>query len=86
MDLDILALQSGVVLGLTSVIGKFVPESFRDQTLPLVAMLMGILAVLGTEGVTLMLGFKGIVLGGTVTGLYGVAKDMKKTPNVVVNE
>lgn len=87
--MDVLALQAGVILGLTSVVGKFIPENMRDRVLPVVALLFGILAVYGTEAkeaMTLLLAFKGVVVGGTVTGLYSVAKDMKTTPNVVVNK
>lgn len=86
--MDILALQAGVILGLTSVIGKIVPQKMRDTVLPFVALLVGVFAVYGTEGtevMTIALVFKGIVLGGTVTGLYSTAKDMKKTPNIVAN-
>ena len=86
--MDVLALQAGVILGLTSVFGKFIPESMRDKVLPLVALFVGVGAVYGTEGMevmTIALVFKGIVLGGTITGLYATAKDMKKTPNVVAS-
>lgn len=81
-----IALQVGTILGLTAVIGKFVPDVWRDKGLPVVALAVGILAVFGTEGVSIMLAFKGIVMGGATTGLYAVAKDMKKTENVVVNQ
>lgn len=87
--MDVLALQAGVILGLTSVIGKFIPERLRDTVLPLAALVIGIGAVYGTEGMEVMtvaLAFKGIVLGGTITGLYATVKDMKQTPNVVVNK
>lgn len=86
MDLSLLALQSGVILGLTAVIGKFVPEYLRDTWLPLCALIIGIAAVFGTEGVTVLLAFKGVILGGTVTGLYSVTKDIRQTPQVVVNK
>ncbi len=81
--MELIVLQTGVILGLTAVIGKFVPDRLRDAWLPVVALLMGIGAVMGTEGISVLLAFKGIVMGGTITGLYGVAKDMKQTPQVV---
>lgn len=84
--MELVILQTGVILGLTSVIGKFVPESMRDTWLPVVALCMGVGAVFGTEGITVLLAFKGIVMGGTVTGLYSVAKDMKQTPQTVVQQ
>lgn len=86
MDLSLLALQSGVILGLTAVLGKFVPEKMRDTWLPLAALGIGIAAVFGTEGVTVLLAFKGVILGGTVTGLYSVTKEIRETPQVVVNK
>lgn len=86
--MDVLALQAGVILGLTSVFGKLIPKKFHDKVLPLAALVIGVGAVYGTEGMeamTVALAFKGIVLGGTITGLYATAKDMKKTPNTVAS-
>jgi hypothetical protein len=84
-----LIIETAVILGMTSVIGKLVPRTWRDRVLPACAMLIGVLAVYGVEAVggvlTFALAFKGVILGGTVTGLYATAKDMKKTPNIVAN-
>lgn len=77
--MDTLLLETGVILGLTSVLGKFVSDASRDKLLPLLALLVGVSAVLGMEGVSVTLAFKGIVLGGTVTGLYATTKDMLKS-------
>lgn len=77
MEMDVLILQTGVILGLTSVIGKFIPDHLRGNILPVIAVLLGIGAVFGTEGISTLLAFKGIVLGGSVTGLYSVAKEIK---------
>ena len=85
-DLTLLAVQSGVVLGLTSVIGKFLSDAQRNTWLPLAALILGIGTVLGTEGVTVLLAFKGVILGGTVTGLYSVTKEVKAAPQVVVQQ
>lgn len=75
--MDVLVLQTGMILGLTSVIGKFIPEHLRGSILPVVALLLGVGAVFGTEGISTLLAFKGIVLGGSVTGLYSVAKEIR---------
>lgn len=78
MELDTLMLQTGVILGLTNVIGRFVPQDMRDSILPVVAVLLGVGTVFGTEaGSPVLLAFKGIVMGGSVTGLYSVAKEVK---------
>lgn len=89
MDANLLvdvALQSGAIIGLTAVIGKIVPESWRDIGMPIVAMLVGIGVTVLPLYVDIAPILQGIVLGGSVTGLYGVAKEMKTTPNVVVNK
>jgi uncharacterized membrane protein len=89
MDANILvdvALQSGAIIGLTAVIGKVVPEAWRDIGMPIVAMLIGIGVTVLPMYIDVTPILQGIVLGGSVTGLYGVAKDMKTTPNVVVNK
>lgn len=85
LDLSLIALQSGVILGLTSVVGKFLSDAQRNTWLPVVALIVGVGAVFGTEGVSVLLAFKGVILGGTVTGLYSVTKEIKQTPNVVEN-
>lgn len=89
MDANLLvdvALQSGAIIGLTAVIGKIVPEAWRDIGMPVIAMLVGIGVTVLPLYVDIAPILQGIVLGGSVTGLYGVAKDMKTTPNVVVNK
>lgn len=89
MDANILvdvALQSGAIIGLTAVIGKIVPESWRDIGMPVIAMLVGIGVTVLPLYVDIAPILQGIVLGGSVTGLYGVAKEMKTTQNVVVNK
>lgn len=77
--METIVLETGVILGLTSVLGKFVSDASRDKLLPLLALLLGVGAVLGMEGVSVALAFKGVVLGGTVTGLYATTKDMLKS-------
>lgn len=80
------ALQSGAIIGLTAVIGKIVPSSWRNIGMPIVAMLVGVGVTVLPLYVDITPILQGIVLGGSVTGLYGVAKEMKTTPNVVVNK
>lgn len=73
-----LALQAAVVVGLTAVIGKIVdrflsPED-RNVIMPIVAIAVGIAVVtLGDVAMSNTI-YQGIVLGGTVTGLYPIAQ------------
>lgn len=73
-----MALQTGAILGLTSLAAKVTPADWRGIALPIVAMVVGVLVVVLPLYVDITPVFQGIVLGGSVTGLYGVAKDMKK--------
>lgn len=84
------ALASGVILGLTGLAAKVVPDGWRDRSLPVLACVAGVGAALAVQhshgdAVTVIGAMVGIVLGGTVTGLYGAAKDYKKTPQTVVS-
>lgn len=72
-----LAMQTGVILGLTSLIGKLTPEGARSVVLPIAAMIIGIIVVVLPVYMDVGPIFQGIVLGGSVTGLYGVAKEIK---------
>ncbi len=84
MVVDI-AMQSAVIVGLTSLARKVIPEKWTETVLPIIAMCIGIGVVVLPLYVDVGAVFQGIILGGTVTGLYGAAKDMKQTPNVVQN-
>jgi len=84
MDLDSisltgLALQAGVIVGLTAVVGKLINRFFstdnRDVIMPIVAVLIGVgVTSLGEAAMSNVI-YQGIVLGGTVTGLYPIAQD-----------
>lgn len=85
------ALASGALLGITALIGKVTPSTLHDRVLPVLACVLGVgiaFAFQASHGdaPTLVGGLVGVVFGGSVTGLYAVAKDMKKTPNVLVNQ
>lgn len=67
-----MALQAGTILGLTGLIGKTLPDSWRDRLLPWVAMAIGCAVVVLPQYVDITLWMQGIALGGTVTGLYAV--------------
>lgn len=69
-----IALQAGTILGLTGLIGKTIPEHLRDVWLPWCAMLIGVVVVVLPQYIDITLWMQGIVLGGTVTGLYAVKK------------
>jgi len=102
MDLDLITfgvfesvaeilLATGTILGLTALLGKLIPENIRDKVLPPSACFMGVLLAVSSQlshgdMVTVTGIMVGIVFGGSVTGLYSVAKDLKQTPNVVVNK
>lgn len=73
------AMQSGAIIGITAVIGKIVPKSLRDVGMPVIAMLVGVAVTVLPLYFDITPILQGIVLGGSVTGLYGVAKDMKAT-------
>ena len=79
-----LAVQGGVVLALTEIVGKFVTDpDMRDKYLPLAACVAGILVVCIDTSFTAANIFKGIVVGGTTTGLYSVAISGKGGGEVV---
>lgn len=82
-------LATGTILGMTALIGKALPDTLRDRVLPGIACLLGIGIALAFqmqhgEPVTIIGAMVGVVFGGSVTGLYAVAKNMKQTPQVVV--
>ena len=74
--MDILATQAAIILGGTGLIGKFIRDpDERDTILPLVAAVLGIVtncALLGAWDFAHAFG--GLVIGGSVTGLYSVVK------------
>ncbi len=85
MVIDI-GMQTAVIIGITSLLAKLPwPEKWRDIVLPFAACLIGIGTVVIPLYVDVGAVFQGIILGGTVTGLYGAAKDIKQTPQVVAN-
>lgn len=79
--------QLGVIIGLTAVIGKFVPDQLRDKWLPLVALLVGVVTavvpVILPDSTIIVAVYNGIVWGGSATGLYATAKG-RKTPDTAV--
>ncbi len=68
------AMQSGAIVGLTAVIGKMIPSDKKDAIMPVVAMIIGVLVMVLPQYVDINPMMQGIVLGGSVTGLYGIAK------------
>lgn len=90
-DAGELVLSTGGLLGLTGLIGKLLSDVMRDKVLPFVAMFLGVgiavtFQLAHGDPVSVFGILFGIVFGGSVSGLYAVTKDIKKTPNVVVNE
>lgn len=82
-----LAMQTGAIVGLTSLVAKMPwPNAWRDIILPVAASIIGVAVVVLPMYFDIAPVFQGIILGGSVTGLYGAAKDIRKTPQVVVNE
>lgn len=75
-------MQTAVILGLTSLVAKITPDKARAIVLPFAAMFIGVAVVMLPLYVDIGPAFQGIVLGGSVTGLYGVAKEMKKTEGI----
>lgn len=76
-------LATGTILGLTGLAGKLVPEKRRDTVLPVLACILGVgiayaFQISHGDAVSLVGGMVGVVFGGAVTGLYSVAKDIKK--------
>lgn len=74
-----IAMQTGVIVGLTSLVAKITPEHLQKIVLPFAAMFIGVAAVVLPLYVDIGAVFQGIILGGSVTGLYGAAKDLKQT-------
>ena len=77
MEIVDIVKAGGAVIGLTEVIGKFVPEAARDTFLPLLALIFGVATMtvptmLAGGVVTAEAVMTGIVIGGTTTGLYSV--------------
>lgn len=81
-DLLPLVKQGGAIIGLTALIGKTIPEKYkalRDILLPWVAMVLGVGTIAfpkyqAGELITVDDIQLGIVLGGSLTGLYAVVK------------
>lgn len=75
------ALQAAFVVGVTAVIGKAIPEKARDVVLPLVALILGVVAMTWhlwlPDGLPELIA-QGVALGGTATGLYVVKKENDK--------
>lgn len=68
--------ESGaLVIAITQLAKRYIPEGLHDKVIPLVAILLGV-------GITMLAdptshgALNGAILGLTVTGLYGSAKDM----------
>jgi hypothetical protein len=77
MEIVDIVKAGGAVIGLTEVIGKFVPETARDTVLPLLALIFGVVMttvpkILAGDAATAEDVMMGIVIGGTTTGLYSV--------------
>lgn len=74
-----LAMQTAFVVGVTAVLGKFIPENARNSMLPLAALGLGVIAVTAhlwmPDGLPALIA-QGVALGGTATGLYTVTKDI----------
>lgn len=86
-----LLLATGTILGLTGLVGKFIDPLKRDKILPPVACALGIGIAVASQlshgdPVTLAGVMVGVVFGGSVTGLYSVAKEMKATPQTVISQ
>ena len=77
------ALEASVIIGVTSVLGKFLSlfkfwsDRVKDAAMPFTAMLVAVGVVMLKDQVLASQIYTGIVLGGTVTGLYAVAKARK---------
>lgn len=72
-----------IVLGITEIAKKWVPEASHDRIIPTIALVLGVSVVCGAkllagEPVTLEDIGVGVILGGTTTGLYAVTKDIKQ--------
>jgi uncharacterized membrane protein len=74
---SLIALQTGTVIGLTALASKIIPEKARNLLLPVIAMLIGIGVIVLPEYVNIAPYLQGIILGGSATGLYAVAKEIK---------
>lgn len=71
--------QGGAIVGLTALLGTLIPEGYGKYIKPWIAMLLGIAAVCypkwAAEGILTPADIQaGIILGGTVTGLYKVVR------------
>ena len=75
----LLAQQVGAVVGLTELFTILIPKAWGKYVNPWIAMILGVLAIVGPklaagEPATPEDVFAGIVLGGSVTGLYKVVR------------
>ena len=83
--MDILALQTALILGGTNIIGKFIKDKdARDDILPIIAAILGMVSscYFGAWDMTHII--QGLIIGGTVTGLYGTAKGIATGANAAV--
>ena len=77
----------GVVIGLTGVIARYVPDEMRDDVLPLISVAIGVIIMMlqisqtgaGFSAATIIPAlWQGVVLGGTSTGLFAATKGIVK--------
>ena len=74
-----LLIDGGAIVGLTALLGSLVPAGYGKYVKPWIAMVLGVLTscysqiVAGIPLDPVCVG-QGIILGGTVTGLYKVVK------------
>ncbi len=85
-----IALATGCLLGITALVGNALAGTLRDRLLPVFACLLGIGIACASQishgdTVSIVGVMVGVVFGGSVTGLYKVTKDIKQTPQTVVN-
>lgn len=74
-----LAVDVGAIVGLTALLGSLVPTGYGKHIKPWIAMILGVAAMIvpklaAGEPITPEDVFAGIVLGGSVTGLYKVVR------------
>lgn len=84
MGLDQAAMNASVVMAVTNLVARRVPPSWRNELLPWVALVAGVVVVVGQDvsagrPITLAAVLMGIVVGGTSTGLYSVGKEVLGT-------
>jgi len=67
---------SALILGLTQIFKGFIPESWRDRVMPVIAVLLGVFANCYIVGdYASMTVTNGLVYGLMVTGLYKIPKN-----------